>query len=249
MLGKANHAQTGLYNQAFFELSIGLERISKVIYLADYAINNKGYFPSNDELRKPGHKIKMLLDECDAIGKKYKTQRKYGERPTDDIHRSIEDVLHQFAIDNRYYNLDYLQGQGLDKVDPVAMWWEKVAIPICNIHYKPRNRKQDNHKASIYDNLLSEFTQVIHTSEKGMPIQSISELYKQACATRVVQRYEKMYVLQIVRWLSSIVSELSYTGGYQQRIEALFGLDEYFWIFNNSDKYFRNRKIWSIYRR
>ena len=41
-LGKANHAQKGIYTQAFFGLSIGLERLAKLILLADHAISNSG---------------------------------------------------------------------------------------------------------------------------------------------------------------------------------------------------------------
>ena len=42
VLGRANHAQTGLYTQAFFGLSIGLERMGKLIFLADHAIRSDG---------------------------------------------------------------------------------------------------------------------------------------------------------------------------------------------------------------
>lgn len=46
-LGWANHAQTGLYTQAFFGLSIGFERMGKLIFVTDHAINNSGVFPTD----------------------------------------------------------------------------------------------------------------------------------------------------------------------------------------------------------
>ena len=36
VLGRASHAQTGLYAQAFFGISIGLERMGKLIFLANF---------------------------------------------------------------------------------------------------------------------------------------------------------------------------------------------------------------------
>jgi hypothetical protein len=45
-LGKANYAdQMGEYYTAFFGLSIGLERLSKLILVADFAITNDGKMP------------------------------------------------------------------------------------------------------------------------------------------------------------------------------------------------------------
>src|SRR5215469_16770112 len=60
-LGRADHLHKGYYTQAFFGLSIGLERIAKLIIISDYAITNSGKFPSNDILRNVGHDIATLL--------------------------------------------------------------------------------------------------------------------------------------------------------------------------------------------
>ena len=54
--------------------------------------------------------------------------------------------------------------------------------------------------------------------------------------------------MQIMHWLTRILRRLSFTGAYEHRIEALFGLEEPFAIFNNEDRYFRDRKTWAIYR-
>jgi hypothetical protein len=62
-LGRANHAQKGYYTNAFFGLSIGLERLCKLIVLADYAIDNSGQFPGNSDLMKCGHNISKNRSE------------------------------------------------------------------------------------------------------------------------------------------------------------------------------------------
>lgn len=247
VLGRANHAQTGLYSQAFFGLSIGLERIGKLIFLADHAVN-QGRFPGNRDLRAIGHDVISLLDICEKIGKRIDLQSDYSSRPADTIHKGIVEVLSLFATKLRYYNLDHLSGNGSNQNDPIAMWWKKVASPICDRHYTPRQREQDAREAAFVEEVFGGNSLVIHSSEDGTPIQSISEMFRQSRATRVVQRYGRMYVLQIIRWLSSIVFELSHTGAYDRRIEALLGLHEPFAIFCNEDAYLRRRQRWSIYR-
>jgi hypothetical protein len=62
-LGRASHAQKGRYNQAFFGLSVGIERLAKIIFVADYATQHDGDFPTDNILRSQfGHEIVKLLD-------------------------------------------------------------------------------------------------------------------------------------------------------------------------------------------
>jgi len=109
VLGRANHAQTGLYTQAFFALSIGLERMGKLIFLADYAIRNGGDFPTDRELREIGHDVDVLLSKCEEIGSRIGQDREYSARPNDPIHRGIGAVLSSFATKLRYYALGRAQ--------------------------------------------------------------------------------------------------------------------------------------------
>jgi hypothetical protein len=202
VLGRANHAQTGLYTQAFFGLSIGLERMGKLIFLADHAIRNDGAFPTNKELKKFHHKLTPLLKECEAIGARFSQNRDYMIRPSDAIHRGIEEVLHRFATNLRYYNLDHLDGAAQGQQDPVALWWEKVATPICDRHYSQRQREKDKADAVAIQNTVGGITFVFHSTETGEPIQDVHTLFARSRATCVVQKYGRLYTLQIVRWLT-----------------------------------------------
>jgi hypothetical protein len=249
VLGRANHAQTGLYTQAFFGLSIGLERMGKLIFLADHAIRSDGAFPTDQDLRKIGHDLASLLAKCEAIGTGLSQNQDYMARPSDAIHRGIEDVLSLFATKLRYYNLTHLAGAVQGQQDPVALWWEKVATPICDRHYSQRQREKDEADAVAIESILGEISTVIHSTEAGEPIRDVHTFFARGRATRVVQKYSRLYTLQIVRWLASIMFDLSYRGAYEQRIQALLGLHEPFTIFLNEDRYLRDRRTWSISRR
>ncbi|MDR4467858.1 MAG: hypothetical protein MRJ68_06090 [Nitrospira sp.] len=248
ILGRANHAQTGLYSQAFFGLSIGLERIGKLIVVANHAIQNNGNFPTDSDLRKIGHELRKLLSTCDLIGKAIKPEGAYTSRPADHIHRGIEETLSEFATRSRYYNLAYIAGGAGGQSDPIGTWWENVAKPICDRHYPESQRRKDEAQAAFMGKLLDRHSMVIHHTEEGAEINDLGTFFARAGVTVVVQKYGRLYMLQIVRWLSSIITELSRRGAYEKRIEPLLGLDEPFWIFRGDDRSLLKRKTWSIYR-
>src|ERR1700730_244824 len=107
-LGKANHAQSGLYTQAFFGLSIGLERLAKLILVADHMLSHSGLFPNDDQLKKIGHDISELFDRCEAISTKQRAGKDYSDRPCNPTHQGIVITLTEFGRLSRYYNLDLI---------------------------------------------------------------------------------------------------------------------------------------------
>lgn len=248
VLGRANYMETGLYSQAFFGLSIGLERLGKLIIVADYAIGHSGSFPTDADLRKIGHNLQNILTRCEAIGKSVNAQRSYTSRPNDSIHKGIEETLSKFATGSRYYNLDYIAGATGQESDPIAMWWTKVAKPICKRYYSGRQRKKDDNAALFATEHLGGCSLVLSHAEDGTEIDDIGGVFGRTGQTAVVQKYGRLYTLQIVRWLASILGELSFSGAYRQGIEPLSGLEEPFRIFGNDDHYLWDRKTWSIYR-
>jgi hypothetical protein len=249
VLGRANHAQRGLYLQAFFALSIGLERIGKLIFVSDHAIQNSGSFPTDSDLRSIGHELRMLLPRCEAIGRTVNLKRDYSIRPVDPIHLGIEETLSEFATKLRYYNLNYIVGVAQNQTDPVSMWWEKVARPISARHYNKSKQRKDAVEAAMMGQILGSRTSVLHHAEDGTEIKDISAFFARAGLTSVVQKYGRLYTLQIIRWLASILFELSHLGAYERRIEPLLGLHEPFTMFLNDDLYLKNRKTWSIFER
>lgn len=247
VLGRANHAQPGLYTQAFFALSIGLERIGKLIFLADHAITNDGDFPTDQDLKNLGHNLSSLLPKCEAIGRGLDPDRQYADRPSTAIHQAIEEVLSLFATKLRYYNLNHLVGADDGQEDPVAMWWSRVAALICEQHYSRRQREEDEADSRVAEGLQGGHSIVLHSTETGDPIRDIETFWARGGATQVVQRYGRLYTLQIVRWLTSMMFKLSHKAADGQRIESFFGSHEPFAIFLNEDSFLLDRDIWSIY--
>jgi hypothetical protein len=246
-LGKASYAEPAYYAQAFFALTTGFERASKLVLVIDYALENRGDFPPNRVLRGYGHDLSALLNKVNEIaeGRKLDTQL-----PSTDIHKGIMKVLSYFVNNvTRYYNLDYVtQNQrAKGKEDPVKSWFELVTIPILTKHQTQRQKNKIQRNSQLVDELIGSHAMVIHHAESGAELNTVYEASYQTGIVDFAKPYTRMYVLQIARFIGNVLSELGYAA-YDARLDVIPHLSEFFAIFNNEDKYFLKRKTWSIYR-
>jgi hypothetical protein len=245
-LGRANYAQDAYYIQAFVSLSMVCARSAKLALLIDHALDNNGRFPSSETLRGHGHDLARLLRAMDEIGARRGVAEK---RQTSPIHEGIVRTLSEFATNvTRYYNLEVVSGDkaAVRRGDPIANWYRRVTTPILAAHYKDRYRKEDEGRAAAIDDMIGEFTSVLHTAETGEPIDSVSAASTRTATTEFARRWERVYVLQIARFVSEVLIELSHAS-HSAGMEVPF-FSEIFGMFRNDDAYFRSRRSWSLYR-
>jgi hypothetical protein len=251
LLGRANYARNGLYGQAFFNLSIGFERTAKLIYIADYAIDNASKSPSNDVLKSTiGHDLDQLFSHAEAVSVKRRKGRRFSERPCTDIHDGIVLTLTEFARNTRYYNLDLVTGGRSVRSgrDPMTAWNERVIQPIIEKHCKPARRRRIDKNAAIVSAMLADNTVVQHVNEAGSLIDTVYGASQHTGETEVVTKWAPLYVLQLARWLTFLIDELAQKGAYTYRIGAVLGIEEHFSVFFNEDRYLKSRRTWSTYR-
>ena len=94
---------------------------------------------------------------------------------------------------------------------------------------------------------MSSHSTVIFHAENGSPIRDALALHRHMKETEVIQKYGRLYCLQIVRWLVFLMRELSSMGG-ESHIEWLVYLYETFTIFMQEDRALKNRKTWLLYQ-
>jgi hypothetical protein len=245
VLGRANYAQKGYYAQAFFSLSVGLERCGKLVLALDHALDSGGSFPSKKTLITYGHDLVKLLAKTNA------TANKRGfpaQRPATSIHDGIVSTLSDFATNvTRYFNLEFIAGDqpATSQDSPVATWYRKVSEPIAAAHYGGERRQRDDAKAHAMEAMTGGFTTVRLYSEEGDLIDSVFEGSRRTAERNAVAPWERMYVMQFGRYFGSVLSGLA----DEARSAGLLvpHLSEFFAIFNNDDPDFRSRKTWSIY--
>jgi hypothetical protein len=109
------------YYSAFFELSIGLERLMKTTLILAHMSNNRLAPPTQSALKKLGHDLETLFAECKKLEHSC-SQSSLSQLSTSSTPIRILIFLSKFARGDRYHNIDALTGAGA--VDPLANWKE-----------------------------------------------------------------------------------------------------------------------------
>lgn len=248
-IGRANYAdQKGEYYTAFFGLSVGLERLAKLILVADHAISNSGQMPSEKVVRKYGHKLPALLDEAEQVARRHGLELQYG-RPVNAISKKALESLDAFADASRgrYANFAALGDPNLSNHEPIRKWWGEVAELILKEHYfgKPVQRRIEG-RASVVDAVLSPVSLVLYIDETGATMRDVLTASIRTGQTDIVQRFGRFYLLAIARWLAEIYSEIARAACYNHNIDAFFGSWELFQTYTLPDSFLKTRKIWPL---
>lgn len=250
-LGRASYGSgLGEYYTAFFGLSVGIERLAKLILVADHAMSHAGALPDQTVVRQFGHKIRELCDKADQIAVKHGLTLDYA-KPTDPICWAVVDCLDAFAdaAKGRYANFEAIGNPSFNPAnEPITRWWTEVVEPILAKHVRGTSRDATiKRNAQMVDAMIGSHSFVLHADEAGQTMTEMQIASERTGMTRWAQRYGRFYTLTIVRWLANIFSDLSEAGGYGHRIEALFGHYELFDGYKADDNYLLTRKIWPIY--
>jgi hypothetical protein len=242
-LGRANYANgLGQYYIAFFSLSIGLERLAKLILVADYAVSNGGRMPAQEVVKGYGHKIVRLLNMVDAVVEEHALKLDH-TRPDSAVITKIVEHLDAFAGRGRYANFATLGDPSLGELEPIQQWWGEVAELILKEHYYGRHaRVRVKTKAKRVERMISP-AMVLSVNETGVAMRDVLSASIRSGENDIAQRYGQYHVLTIVRWVSEVFSKLA-TEAYTHEGEAFFGVWEYFQTFTVEDRFLK-RKTWS----
>ena len=247
--GRANYAdKTGEYYTAFFGLSVGLERLAKLILVADHAVSHNGQMPEQRVVRKFGHKLVDLTNAADAVSEKHKLTLDY-PRPTTAISAMIIECLDAFADAGRgrYANFVALGDPNLGQEEPIRKWWGEVAKLILKEHdYGKQAQERVEARAKVVDTLMSPLKIVHHINESGEAMQDVLSSSIRTGQTHIVQRYGRYYALTVVRWLAELFSDLSRSACHTHNADAFFGVWEYFQTYTLDDSFLKTRKIWPL---
>lgn len=132
----------GLFYSAFFELSIGFERVLKLALILDHMANNKLAPPPSNYIESFRHDLIRLFDAtktvCTARGLAF-----LDEFPPNSLPIRILDFLDRFAdTRGRYSNINKLTGHKHQAMaDPIVQWGE-IASQIMQTQATPRERQR-----------------------------------------------------------------------------------------------------------
>lgn len=139
---KANFYQDkdGYFYSAFFNLSIGLERLLKLVVVTDFMLNNQYKTPTKNHLKKGfGHNIKELHSTALKIKAKYSKSIKHSITKSDE---ALIGFLSEYALDTRYFNLNEVCEERFDR-EPLYKWLD-IARDIYTDNTKPHIRQKSS---------------------------------------------------------------------------------------------------------
>lgn len=215
-LRKANFVTKWNYYQAFFLLTIGIERLLKIIIITNYRAENGGAFPSNKYLKGLGHDIKQLI----AITEGY-NYGNYKPKPiTDEIQLDIVDFLTIFAKTSRYYNIDAL-AEGENQNDPLSDW-KKIQNKI-----KVKEGLESLPLGPELVAFIDSFSSIIQHDEDGNLISGAESFYKDSSIGDKLQGYSVYAVYKVIQNLGERLHNLEYLHN------SILSLREFFPYFIN----------------
>lgn len=211
-LGRANVREyKGEYYRAFFELSTGIERMSKLILAAGYALENGGDLPDDCYHKKFGHDLILLFDEVEKALSNNSIKQE-PRRPTDKISESIIKNLNDFSDANtgRYSNFSSMADTSNNNYDPIKNWWNTAGYSILSEHYygKPIEA-QANKLARERKRRVGKMDSCVFNNENGELTLGVYNLTILLEKTKAIQESSQAYTLRIIRWLAYSLFNIS----------------------------------------
>lgn len=218
-LRKASFQNKASYYQAFFLLTIGIERLLKIIIITKYRIDGDE-LPSNKDLKDYGHNIGKLFQK---VVNEQRPNDNFLD--SDEIYKQILNCLSRYALVSRYYNLDTITNAKRSE-DPVHEW-KKIQNIIEKRHGKPRDLTYLSRETQ---NILNNKLFISMTNEQDENIDTATNYLLEFTNLDKVQGYSVLYLYQIICYLVDILNELSY------KKHMLPYFTEFFTLFNTPMK-------------
>jgi hypothetical protein len=196
VLRKADFVRKWNYYQSFFLISIGLERLLKLIIVSKH-MSDTGTFPKNDILKAFSHDIFKAIKEVESYEIDSKTF-------ASELDLSIISFFTNFAKKTRYYNLDTITGS-TQSDDPLS-GWDDIRTKIKNLENlvpKPL------HPGLL--NLIDQDFMIVHHDEKGNLVNNAADFYKDSSILDKLQGYSVYYIWCIISNLTEKLKTFDYT--------------------------------------
>jgi len=221
-------ADKGRFFSGMFMLSIGLERILKLILVFDEGYRS-GALPTDDALRTAGHDITSLLAHAKTIN----ASRGLGvqiERVEDPLCRDLVALVSAFARRARYHNLNVLSGAARDEdEEPLAAWDRVIGAELVRRHHRRSKdadetlelaRAVDRHGGAV----------VLHSAEDGAPIRTMETLAEAEAHIGTKQKYATWYALCVVEFCADLLKALD------EQVQPPTYVSEHFRYFHTLDR-------------
>lgn len=222
------HKNDNIYYPMFFNLSIGFERLFKLIIVTNRIINGE---ITKTKIKSFNHNLSTLKEQVDDIAKNYNTPSQHIENP---IHTSIIDALSEFAKKDRYYNFDVFDN--ITSKDPISFFKKRVILKIKKQFLSGLKLSTNE---CVIEKMLNDYA--IFTIDGNL-----KNYVKHEKEWQSIEKHLRVYILQIIRQYISILIELS-RNALTQRIDTIPYYNEIFGHMIQEDSWYKTHKNYSLF--
>lgn len=241
-LRRADFQSTGSYFEAFFALTISLERAAKLVLAMDQRLST-GAFPTDAQLRHFGHGlVRLEAKVTEVVGARSLPLR--FDPPSGALDIEVLAFLDDFAnaSKDRYYNLSYLDAArtGVAYDGPPAKWMTLVTSHLTarEIRLTPRELDGLRMETAIDGTGASLFRM---SREDGTVMRSRAEGREHYHLNLRVQKRGTLACIHHLRYLMEALRCVANQG----RALELPEVWDYFTLLLNDDSYLKTRKTFS----
>lgn len=198
----ATLSDRGRFYSAFFQLSIGLERLFKLILVIDYMVSNALERPTYSWLRGFSHDLVRLHTTVSEIPAASGILTPLVDGSTE---KRILSFLSAFARQSRYYNLDALT-QSTAGSDPLREWGRILEV-ILKDDVPPRRRRLVDRESRLLAEMTRDFTLVIAHDLEQKPLE-LEDAYRIPALQSVAAPYAVARIFEFLRPARGLLYEL-----------------------------------------
>jgi len=242
---KATNSTKAEFYSGFFNLSIALERMMKLIVVVDFMLANDGSVPTKQQLKKYGHDLVSLYESTVNAGNKFEVESVSMPSPNS-IEHEILCLLSEFAKYSRYHNLDSLRDGRGSSDDPLSKWDDVIDKVIRGD--APANKVQValEDVVRVHEH-ISEHTFVYQADMKGNAMSTLNALLASAMHD-LAAPYLMVRIFNLINPLTSVLSELGTRGFYglpdENNNARVPDFSETLVYFRKTDSEIRRKKRW-----
>jgi hypothetical protein len=191
----------GLFYSAFFGLSIGFERVMKVIVIIDHMANHRLSAPPTNTLRTMGHHLGRLFDEVRKIAATRGITSLQGFNPGS-IQVRILDFLDHFADpEGRYANINKLTGHKKQIMpDPLYRW----GLIASDIHKAASTGSRTHDRAERALRSAPVLSLIGDTDRRTL---SVAQLLKRASEIETAARHAIAELIALIAALRDVLDD------------------------------------------
>lgn len=217
-LRRANAQIEGTYYEAFFGLTIGLERICKLVIVIDDYLST-GRFPTDAQMKhRYGHDLSKLTGEASLRVATVGVPPEWPLTRSTETHEVI-DFLTRFARTNRYYNLSALSASD-ETPEPIEEWVQLVLRHYPQRALTPREVRDRDGMRGL-DAAISSGVLIDHSDEAGIAIRSFEDMAEYGFRAAHVQLEGTLMCARIARSLASVLASFDYASSQQETLPVL----------------------------